>query len=167
MRVLAILALSSLAYSRAARDSAVLTIAAHDKDRRYVLAETPLPKSVAPPFVAKDKETGKTLACQWDEKTLRVLVGAISAGTKKSIVVEHGEADKIPGMALKDDPGGWISVQAPGREITRYHTGAQAGKHRKPFFYRLIGHGVNVLREYPIGPGKEGETKHHPHHTGM
>ena len=167
MRVLAILALSSLAAARAPKESATLSIPAHEKDRRYVLAEAPLPGNVAPPFVAKDKDTGKTLACQWDEKTLRVLVGAISAGTKKSIVVEHGEADKIPGMALKDDPGGWISVQAPGREITRYHTGAPAEKHKKPFFYPLIGHGVNVLREYPIGPGKEGETKDHPHHTGM
>jgi hypothetical protein len=169
MRVLLTLLLSTLAVARAetARDSRTYTVPAHEKDRRYVLAEIPLPLPVKLPAVVRDKETGRVLPSQEDERILRVLVGAIPAGAKKSLVVEHGEAEKVPGMTLKEDPGGWISVQAPGREITRYHTGAPAEKHKKPFFYPLIGHSVNVLREYPIGPGKDGEAKDHPHHTGM
>lgn len=167
MRISSILLLSAVAIGATPRESVTLSIPAHEKDRRYVLAEAPLPKSMKPPFAVKDKESGNSLACQWDETTLRILVGAIPAGAKKSLLVEHFEGERVPGMALKDDPGGWISVQAPGREITRYHTGALAEKHKKPFFYPLIGHGVNVLREYPIGPGKEGEAKDHPHHTGM
>jgi hypothetical protein len=168
MRVLAILLLSSLAAvpAETAQDTVTLSIAAHEKDRRYVLAEAALPKKISAPFRVKDKETGKALPCQSDETTLRFLVGEIPAGAKRAFVVEHGE-DKVAGMTLKDDPGGWISIQAPGREVTRYHTGAPAEKHKKPFFYPLNAHSVNVLREYPIGPGKDGETKDHPHHTGM
>jgi len=166
MRFLPILLLSTLAASPV-QDTRTFTIPAHEKDRRYVLAEIALPIRVKGPVVVKDKDSGKVLPSQDDEQTLRVLVGAIPAGAKKTLVVEHFEGDRAPGMTLKDDPGGWISVQSGGREITRYHTGAPAEKHKKPFFYPLNAHGVNVLREWPVGEGRPGETKDHPHHTGM
>ncbi|HLF92275.1 MAG TPA: PmoA family protein [Planctomycetota bacterium] len=166
MRILAILLLSLPALARA-RDSRTFAVAAHEKDRRYVLAEIALPAGVKGPLVVKDKETGKVLPSQEDGTTLRVLIGSIPAGAKKSLVVESFEGDRAPGMILKDDPGGWISVQSGGREITRYYTGAPAQKHKKPFLYPLNAHGVNVLREWPIGEGRQGEAKDHPHHSGL
>lgn len=166
MRFLPILLLSLLA-AAPARETRTFVVPAHEKDRRYVLAEIPLPIAVKAPVLVRDKETGKVLPSQADEAALRVLVGAIPAGAKKALVVESFEGDRAPGMALKDDPGGWISVRSSGREITRYYIGAPAAKHKKPFFYPLNAHGVNVLRDWPIGEGRPGEAKDHPHHTGM
>ncbi|HXX92227.1 MAG TPA: PmoA family protein [Planctomycetota bacterium] len=169
MRILSALLLGALwaGPARAARDARTYTLPAHEKERRYVLAELPIGTGAKGPFIVRDKESGKILPSQDDGRTIRVLLGQVAPGVKKSLLVEPGEAPKVQGMTLRDDPGGWISVQAPGREITRYHTGAPAEKHKKPFFYPLNGQGVNVLREYPVGPGKEGEAKDHPHHTGM
>jgi hypothetical protein len=164
--MLSLFLMAAVAFGETGRDSTVLSIAPYEKERRLVLAEAPLPSKISAPFVVREKDSGKTVPCQWDESTLRFLVGAIAAGEKKSFVVEHGEAERVAGMKVVDKDG-YLSIEGPGREITRYYTGPEAEKHKKPFFYPLIGQGVNVLREWPIGPGREGEAKDHPHHTGM
>ena len=147
--------------------SAAMTGCVHAKDRRYVLVEVSRPAGVAPPYVARDKESGKALPCQWDDKTVRFLVPAIPAGAKPEFVIEAGE-EKVPAMELKDDPGGWISVRGSGREITRYyHKGEAVQKHLKPFFHPMVGHGINIFRDWPVVGDGAKEPKDHVHHTGM
>jgi hypothetical protein len=163
MRTLTLLLLGSLAFAgETAQDSATVTIAPFEKDRRWVVAEAKV--KVAAPFQAAD-EKGNALAAQGDGNTVRILVPFIAANEKSRIVVRSGIA-KAPSMALADDPAGYISVKGPDREITRYYTGALAEKHKKPFFWPLSVQGVNLLRGYPVTP-KDGEPADHPHHTGL
>jgi hypothetical protein len=92
----------------------------------------------------------------------RVVVPFIAANEKAKAAVKSGGA----GITLVDDPAGFISVRSADREITRYYTGALAEKSKKPFFWPLNGHGVNLLRGHPV-EAKAGEPVDHPHHTGL
>jgi hypothetical protein len=69
-------------------------------------------------------------------------------------------------MSFQPKAEGCISVWGPDREVTRYQNGAWAEKHKKPFFWPLMSHGVNLLRGWPMEP-KSGEPNDHPHHTGL
>jgi len=163
MRTLTLLLLSALACAAdVAQDSATVTIAPFEKDRRWVLVEAKV--KVSAPFAAAD-EKGNALAAQGDGNTVRVLVPFIPANEKARVVVKSGSS-KGTGVSLTDDPAGYISVKSSDREITRYHNGAWAEKHKKPFFWPLNSHGVNLLRGWPMEP-KAGEPNDHPHHTGL
>ena len=97
-----------------------------------------------------------------EAKGSRVVVPFIPANEKAKVEVKSGAG----GITLTEDPAGFISVKGADREITRYYVGSTAEKYKKPFFWPLNGHGVNLLRGYPIEP-KTNEPADHPHHTGL
>jgi hypothetical protein len=163
MRTLTLLLLGSLAFAgETAQDSATVTIAPFEKDRRWVVVEAKV--KAAAPFQAAD-EKGNALAAQGEGNTVRVVVPFIAANEKARIVVKPG-ASRGTGISLADDPAGFISVKGTDREITRYYTGSLAEKHKKPFFWPLTNQGVNLLRGWPV-EAKAGEPADHPHHTGL
>ncbi len=135
-----------------------------EKERRWVLAEAPA--SGSGPFRAKDKGSGEVLPAQSDGKVVRWLVPLVPAGARKTYAIEKGEAEKASVLKIQEGPGGSFSVRAPDREITRFYPAPQGLKHMKPCFYPLVIQGVNMLRCYPL-EDREGETKDHPHHTGV
>lgn len=161
MRTLMLLFLGSIAFATS-EDSATVTIAPFEKDRRWVVVEAKV--KVAAPFQAAD-EKGNAVPAQGEGNDVRLVVPFIAANEKAKIVVKSGQA-KAAGMSLSEDPAGFISVKGPDREITRYYTGSLAEKSKKPFFWPLNGHGVNLLRGHPVEP-KVGEPVDHPHHTGV
>jgi hypothetical protein len=138
-----------------------LTLPAADQERRYVLAEWTAPDERDVQLRAAD---GTVRPTQREGKLVRWLIPRIPAGAAVEWTVEP--AGKTDGLTLVDDPGGWISIRAPDREITRYYFGDSAKKFRHPFYYPLVGGGVNVLRGHPI-EDRAGEAKDHPHHTGI
>lgn len=144
-----------------AQDVVAVTAPAVDKERRYVLLETKL--AGAGPFRARDKDSGVLLPAQGDGSVVRWLVPSIPAGAKRSYAVEKGEA---PGasLTLADSDGG-VAIKAGAREITRWRPAAGVAN-KKPCFYPLTAHGVNVLRGFPL-EDVAGEAKDHPHHTGV
>ena len=163
MRTLTLLLLGSLAFAgETAQDSATVTIAPFEKDRRWVVVEAKV--KVSAPFQAVD-EKGNAVAVQGEGNTARLVLPFIPANEKARVVVKSG-ASKAAGISLSEDPAGFISVKGGDREITRYYTGSLAEKHKKPFFWPLNSRGVNLLRGYPVQP-KAGEPADHPHHTGL
>jgi hypothetical protein len=163
MRTLTLLLLAGLTCAAdTAQETATVTIAPFEKDRRWVVVEAKV--KVAAPFRAAD-EKGNAIAAQGEGNTVRLLVPFIAANEKARVAVRSG-ASKGPSMSLTDDPAGFISVKGGDREITRYHTGGWAEKHKKPFFWPLLAQGVNLLRGWPMEP-KAGEPNDHPHHTGL
>ncbi|HEX7896658.1 MAG TPA: PmoA family protein [Planctomycetota bacterium] len=144
------------------QDAVTVTAPAHDKERRYVLLEAKLAGSG--PFRARDKDAGTLLAAQGDGAVVRWLVPSIPAGAKRTFVVEKGEAAGATTLTMSESDG-VVSIKAPDREITRWHPGAGIAN-KKPCFYPLTGHGVNVLRAHPF-EDRAGEAKDHPHHTGI
>ncbi len=140
-----------------------VTVAPCEHERKYVLAEAKIAGDG--PFRAKDKETGAVLAAQGDGERVRWLIHAVPAGAKKSYTIEKGAADGAAALKLEDGPNGSISVKAPDREITRYYP-VYGIANKKPCFYPLTAHGVNVLRCYPF-EDRAGEAKDHPHQTGV
>ena len=145
-----------------AQDSVAVGVPAHDKDRRYVLLEARL--GGEGPFRARDKETGVVLPAQGDGTLVRWLVPAIPAGAKRSYVVERGEAAGATALMVSASEGA-VAIKAPDRELTRWYAAAGTAN-KKPCFYPLNAHGVNVLRGYPL-EDRAGEAKDHPHHTGI
>ena len=163
MRTLTLLLLASVGFAgETAQDSATVTIAPFEKDRRWVVVEAKVKASA--PFTAAD-EKGGAIAAQGEGNTVRLLVPFIPANEKARVIVRSGES-KVPAMTVADDPAGFVSVKGPDREITRYQHGALAEKHKKPFFWPLMSRGVNLLRGWPMEP-KPGEPADHPHHTGL
>jgi hypothetical protein len=162
-----LLALATLVFAalpeKAVQEGISVSVAPFEKARRWVLAEAQVKGSA--PFTVLDK-VGRTLPAQGEGHTVRWLIPLIGAQERPKFTVQCG-AGSGASMALVDDPSGFISVRGPDREITRYHTGLLAEKHKKPFFYPLLAEGVNVLREWPVGEGRPGEAKDHPHHTGL
>lgn len=138
-------------------------VAAHDAPRRWVLVEAPLPGGLkAPLHVTAD---GKKLAAQVEGKTVRWLVPSIPAGKAPHFALMEGDAGGSK-VELKEGDG-WIGVHVGGREVTRYHHGAWAKEHKKPFWYPLTVEGVNLTRSWPMEPGRKGEAEDHPHHTAV
>jgi hypothetical protein len=140
-----------------------VAVPAHDAERRWLLVSTP---AAGPgPFTVSDAD-GKALPAQVEGGKLWVLLARVPAGKALSLPVKAGDPGLTP-MALVDDAGGWISVRGGDREITRYHHGAPAEKHKKPFWWPLNAAGVNVLRSHPVAEARPGEAVDHPHHSGM
>jgi hypothetical protein len=162
MRSLALFFLASLSFADAAQESATVTVAPFEKDRRWVLVEAKL--KLGPPLQADDGK-GHALAVQVSENVARIVVPFIAAGEKLKLSVHAGQAPGKP-MTVEPDKAGFLSVRGADREITRYHNGAWAEKHKKPFFWPLTCQGVNLLRGWPMEP-KAGEPDDHPHHTGL
>lgn len=146
-----------------AQDAVGVSVAPHERERRWVLAEVRLAGSG--PFRARDKESGLLLPAQGDGAVVRWLVPAIPAGVKRTYVVEKGEAAGATAMSV-EEAGRDLVIKGPDREITRWRPAQADVKHLKPFFYPLTAHGVNVLRGYPVEE-RPGEAKDHPHHTGV
>jgi hypothetical protein len=155
--------LALLATLALAQDAVVVSVAPHGQDRRWVLAEA---KLAGPgPFRARDKESGMLLPAQGDGAVVRWLVPAIPAGAKRTYAVEKGEAAGATAMSV-EEAGKELVVKGPDREVTRWRGADPRVNHKKPFFYPLNAHGVNVLRGYPM-EDRAGEAKDHPHHTGI
>jgi hypothetical protein len=145
-----------------AQDAVTVTAPAHDKERRCVLLET---KLAGPgPFRARDKDSGASVAAQGDGTVVRWLVPSIPAGAKRTYVVEKGEAAGATALVVAESDG-VVAIKGPDREITRWYPAAGTAN-KKPCFYPLTAHGVNVLRGYPL-EDRAGEAKDHPHHTGI
>jgi hypothetical protein len=137
-----------------------VTLPAVPEERRWVLASAPAGAGA----VVVD-EQGRILPAQVEEGKLWFLVERIPANAAAKFSVKAGTCPAAP-LALVDAPGGWISVRSGEREITRYHHGALAEKHKKPFWWPLNVEGVNILRGAPMEP-RPGEAVDHPHHTGI
>jgi hypothetical protein len=139
---------------------AALSIAPHEKDRRWVLAEGPCAPGPCEVLDAK----GNPVPSQCADGKVRWIVPFIPAREKATFTLRAG-ASKLPALVLAEGPGGSISVKDASREITRYYASAGTAN-KKPCFYPLVGHGVNVLRGYPL-EDRPGEAKDHPHQTGI
>ncbi len=149
-----------------------LTVAKHDHERKFILAERQVPASrLAPPFKLTD-EAGKSIPCQFepaaDGHIVRWLIADVAAGASPTFTLDR--TDSAPtqsgGLTIKPEPAGSISISNAEREITRYNVGPLAEKAKKPYFYPIIAHGVSVTRAWPM-EDKGGEAKDHPHHTGL
>jgi hypothetical protein len=148
-----------------------LTIAKHDQDRRYLVAEKQVPTSrLAPPFKLTD-DAGKSIPCQWepsgDGQLLCFVILDLAAGQASALTLDH--TDSVPsensGITIKDLDGS-ISISNADHEITRYNVGPLAEKFKKPYFYPIMAQGVSISRAWPM-EDKPGEAKDHPHHTGL
>jgi len=139
-------------------------VQAHEVDRRWVLAEGTVEEAAVGPFRVFEAITDKEVHSQIDGRKIRWLVPFIAAKDKPRFDLRKGPATS-PALSLADGPEGSISIKASDREITRYY--ATTGKaNKKPCFYPLMAHGVNVLRCYPF-EDRAGEAKDHPHQTGV
>lgn len=152
-----------LAAVPAGADEAAVTLLPCEKDRRWLLLETPVPERVGAPCEVAD-EQGRPLPSQAEGGVVRWLVPFVPAGARPRFTLRRG-ASRLAQMALADAEGGAVSVRAPGREVTRFLPSAGTS-HRKPCFYPLVARGVNVLRGYPL-EDRPGEARDHPHHTGI
>jgi hypothetical protein len=139
-----------------------VTVSPCEHERRYVLAEAKVAGDG--PFRAKDRETGAVLPAQGDGSVVRWLIPSIPAGAKKAYAIEKGAAENSAALKAEDVDGA-VSIKGADREITRYLPVAGTAN-KKPCFYPLTAHGVNVLRGYPL-EDRQGEAKDHPHHTGV
>lgn len=168
MRTLSLLLLSCLAVAAApSGDKLTVTVAPSDKDRRWVLVEFDAGGKPLPGLGVTD-EKGAACAAQRTPKGIAWVVPAIAAGEKKKFVIDENVPKGGNGPQWVEKEPGIFSLQVSGKEITRYNTGAftEKFKHHKNFFWPLMGHGVNILRGWPMEP-KPGEPADHPHHTGM
>src|SRR5438270_9442253 len=107
MRTLVLVVLSSLAFAEPTQESATVTIAPFEKDRRWVVVEAKV--KVSAPFQAAD-EKGNALAAQGEGNTVRIVLPFVAANEKARVVVKSGAA-KGAGLSLTDDPAGFISVK--------------------------------------------------------
>ena len=166
MRTLSLLLVSSLALAAApAQDSVTVTVAPFEKDRRWILVEYDAKGKTLPASEVVD-EKGGWLPGQTTSKGLAWLVPFIPAGQKTRFTIKMvHESIPRPGFQWVEVEPGVLSLKEGDREITRYHVGADAEKFKKPFFYPLMDHGVNLLRGWPMDP-HDGEPNDHPHHTG-
>lgn len=140
-----------------------VSLTAHDGDRRWVLASAPT--TATGPLTAVD-EQNRMLPTQVEGGKVWWLLAHVPAKTAPKFTLKPVVCP-VPPLQLADDPGGWISVRAGGLELTRYHHGAPADKHKKPFWWPLNVDGVNMLRGYPLTDAKPGEAADHPHHSGI
>jgi hypothetical protein len=154
------LALLALWTALPLQDSA--SIPAHDAERRWVLASAPATSDA--PRVVRDAE-GKALPAQVERGRVWWIVPHVPAKASPTFSIQAGAGDAAP-LVLADDPGGWISVRDAAGELTRYHHGARAETHKKPFWWPLRVDGVNLLRGYPVEE-RPGEAADHPHHSGI
>ena len=73
--------------------------------------------------------------------------------------------EKLPGVALTEEPDGELAIDIEGDHFTSYRFSADG---QRPYFHPLVGPtGQSVTREFPMTEGIEGETSDHPHHRGM
>jgi len=158
--------------AQAQNTSLKLTVTAHDQNRRFITPWHLVPANkLTPPFVLRDTETEKPVPCQVYQDAQGAYVGWIvpflEAGKSRTFILTQGRPQvPPPEITVKQDPGGFLSFQAGGREITRYCFGPQFAKFKKPFFYPVNVQGVSITRAWPM-EDKAGEDKDHVHHTGV
>jgi len=166
MRELSVLLLAlMMSAAQPAQDKLAVTVAPFEKDRRWVVVEYDARGKALPGSDVID-EKGNWQPGQTTPRGLAWLVPFIPAGQKMKFTLTGSRgSNPSPALRWNDVEPGVSALQAGDREITRYHVGAPAEKYKKPFFYPLMTHGVNLLRGWPMDP-KEGEPTDHPHHTG-
>jgi len=169
MRSLSLVLLSALSLAASpAEDGPTVTVPAFEKDRRWVLVEYDAKGKGLPGSDVVD-EKGNVQPGQITPKGLAWLVPFIPGGQKAkfSIKLLH-EGVPAPALRWSEADPGVFPLKFGDKEITRYNTGpaAEKQKHHKPFFWPLVGQGVNVLRGWPVEP-RPGDAADHPHHTGM
>ncbi|HEX2972326.1 MAG TPA: PmoA family protein [Tepidisphaeraceae bacterium] len=148
-----------------------LTIPANDQNRRFIVAEYLVPAAkLTPPFVLHQVDADQSIPCQWETAMggtiVRWVVPFLPAGKSVSFRLQSGQAPAKGGLSVKEDPGGWLAIANPDREITRYCFGPAFAKFNKPFFYPVIAQGRSVTRAYPMEK-KAGEENDHVHHTSL
>lgn len=165
MRILSLLLVSMLSLAASpAQDGLTVTVAPFEKDRRWVLVEFDAKGKAVGDEVTDEK--GAVQPGQHTSRGLAWLVPFIPAGQKTKFAIKPARAGKpAAGADWTEAQPGVLTLKAGDREITRYHVGADAEKYKKPFFYPLMTHGVNLLRGWPMDP-HDGEPNDHPHHTG-
>jgi hypothetical protein len=166
MRALSLICLVNLACAAMpAPEDVAVTVAAFEKDRRWVLVE--FPGKTLGDEVYDEKGAGQP--GQHTEKGLAWLVPFIPAGQKARFTIKPARPGRpAPAAAWSEVQPGVTALKVGDKEITRYNTGpaAEKQKHHKPFFWPLMSRGVNMLRGWPM-EAKAGDTMDHPHHTGM
>ena len=148
-----------------------LTLQPAPENRRFVVVEQIIPESqLAAPYIVHDSKTGQVLASQWEsadgKSTLRFVVPSLEANQSRAFTIEHATDQHVPGNFLLKDNNGALAISTATRQITTYHYGPWAAQFKKPFFYPVIAHGVQVTRGAPMQP-KPGEETDHPHHTSL
>ncbi|HLY10123.1 MAG TPA: PmoA family protein [Planctomycetota bacterium] len=166
MRILSLLLVAIVALAAAPdQGSVTVTVAPFEKDRRWVLVDYDAKGKALPGETIVDEKGAAGLG-QATAKGLAWLVPFIPAGQKATFTIRGpGTSPPRSGLAWVEAAPGDYSLRSGDREITRYHVGADAEKFKKPFFYPLMDHGVNLLRGWPMDP-HDGEPNDHPHHTG-
>ncbi len=119
-----------------------LTVAAHDKPRRWAVAEWTAPEGA---WRLKD------VPCQREGSTVRWLIADLPASEARTYTLSRAEAEPDT-PALKEEDG-VIAI----RKVARYHFGEKV---LHPSFDPLVAHGVGVTR----GLDERGD---HPHHTSV
>jgi hypothetical protein len=168
MRSLTLLLTSVLALAAApAPEKVVVTVAPFEKDRRWVFVDYDAKGKSIPGNAFKD-DKGRLGVAQVTPKGVAILVPFIPAGETCHFTFDGALTREGVHPDWTEKAPGIFSLGESDREITRYYTGAVLDKfkHHKPFFWPLMGHGVNLLRGWPVEP-REGDPVDHPHHTGM
>jgi hypothetical protein len=173
-----LLMMLGIAGSARAAEAVRLTLAPHNEPRRWVVAEYVGPVKAQPPFALKDAASGKVVAFKAEEVRggqggyrIQWVVPEVPANAARTFMLESTPEAAAPAsvVGVEEKESGILSISSAGREVTRYHTGGpmfDKVRHKKPFFYPLMAHGVNVLRGYPM-EDRPNEARDHPHHTGV
>jgi len=92
-------------------------------------------------------------------------VEAVEDAPEEAAEVPRVPREKLPGVALTEEPDGELAIDIEGNHFTSYRFSADG---QRPYFHPLVGPtGQSVTREFPMTEGIEGETSDHPHHRGM
>jgi len=92
-------------------------------------------------------------------------VEAVEDAPEEAAEVPRVPREKLPGVALTEEPDGELAIDIEGDHFTSYRFSADG---QRPYFHPLVGPtGQSVTREFPMTEGIEGETSDHPHHRGM
>src|SRR4051812_38538680 len=130
MRTLSLLLVSSLALAASpAQEKVSVSIAAFEKDRRWVLVEYDAKGKALPGDYIVD-EKGAGIEGQSTGKGVAWLVPFIPAGQKLRFTIEKPHPRPAPALRWSDAEGGISSLKFVDKEITRYNTGAAAEKQK-------------------------------------
>jgi len=156
-----------------------LTVLPHDENRRFVVAEYTVPADrLTPPFNLRG-EKGQPVFFHMEPtkggNIVRWIIRELAANEALTFTLADGiplprftslPVDTSHLLTLIENPAGFISIRNVDHEITRFHTGSDLGKFKRPYFYPVMVQGVSITRSFPMET-KANEERDHPHHTGV
>ena len=169
--MLAVVVVAWASSARAEGGTKDVTLGAHNEARRYVVMEERVAgERLGAPFAVVDLEGNKPVAAQWEKTAeghvVRWMAESVPANAAKKYRIQTGGEQGKNAVTVEEKETGVLAIQSATREITRYQFGELATKHKKPFFYPVVAHGVMVTRAFPMEDAKN-EAKDHPHHTSI